>query len=513
VTPRKPGVTFHAAALFLLWAYPFAKFLLHGGHPFLRTPVLAFLALFAALAWVTARFAVHPAARGLAYGATLLVLITATGSRMPSRHLLLAVVLSLAVAAVFALRPRLLRPVVTLFLAGCLVSEAALAVQAWGGRSAALASPLPPPAGAGGGPPAHVVHLILDEHIGLAGLPPGAAGAGALKARLRSFYTERGFDLWTHAYSHYASSQDAIPGILNGRLVARAGGFFEGMKGRRLAENRLFDVYRERGLALAVYRSRYIDFCAWPSTGACFRYDDNAPGSLEGQPLGAWEKAWVIGSQYVSTNALWRAWGRHVPGGEEALRVKVGPLATIPSAIDRLRRDIVSARQSTAFFAHLHMPHSPYVYDAQCRVLPVSEWLEHDRGGYEERWERYGGQVECLMSWLDGLFASLREAGLLDRATIVLHGDHGARITRRPAQDKDPADLLSLHSTFVAIRRAGAAEGRVFDDVRSVTDIVWREVAGLPPQMEESPGPTIYMRRARRERALEPVPLPPFPQG
>jgi hypothetical protein len=354
-----------------------------------------------------------------------------------------------------------------------------------------------------------VVHLILDEHIGVAGLPADLPGLGTMKSRLESFYTSRGFDLWTHAYSHYASSQDAIPSILNGRLVEQAGGFFEGMKTRDLRENRLFDIYQGRGLALSVYQSRYINYCAHPSTGGCFQYNDNAIGSLEGAPLDDWEKAWVIGSHYLGTNAMWRTWGRRAPG-RDRLRMKVGPLSTFPSTLERLERDILAARESTAFFAHLHMPHSPYVYDASCRVRPVSEWLQHNSGSYTDRYQRYGDQVECLLSRMDDLLDSLKAAGLLERTTIVLHGDHGSRITRRKPHEQDPVDLLSLHSTLVAIRSPGAAQGRRIDDVRSVTEILWKEVARQEPALQAGAAPAIYRRRAPHERELISMPLPPI---
>ena len=51
-----------------------------------------------------------------------------------------------------------------------------------------------------------VVHILLDEHIGIEGLG-GDAAADAMKERLRSFYVNNGFRLFGGAYSEVSSTR------------------------------------------------------------------------------------------------------------------------------------------------------------------------------------------------------------------------------------------------------------------------------------------------------------------
>ncbi|HKY31577.1 MAG TPA: hypothetical protein VJV23_03490 [Candidatus Polarisedimenticolia bacterium] len=530
MTPRGRDALFHGAAVFLLGAYPFAKFLRHNDYPLAR-PEVALLA--SALLLPAAAAAIFCRSRALLatlYALLLAAMLTATGHRLPARVLLWAAAAAAAAWILVYLGERLRKPIVALFTAGCLVSEAGLALAPGAARGAAAPGDDPSaaaPRGSGGAEPlSHVVHLIVDEHIGLDGLPASLPESAPLREALESFYLSRGFTLHPKAYSHYASSQDAIPGILNDRLVDQAGGFFQGAGRRDLAENLLFDRHLARGRAVRVYQSRYINYCAHPGVQGCYRYNDNTIHSLEGQPYSAAEKAWVVGSEYLATNALYHRWGKKL-FGFDTLKVKVGPLGTIPGAFQRLAEDIAAARSSTLFFAHLHMPHSPYVYDRSCRPRPVAEWMLHrddaETGGDAVRGERwrarhqaYAGQIECLNRMLGELFDGMERRGLYDGATILVHGDHGSRITLAPSihagawEAMDGGDKLSLFSTLAAVKPPSSAGGRIDPAMRSVAAVVAEATGGASRPAVEPQDGIVFLREKPGRRGLKRLLLEPF---
>ena len=89
-----------------------------------------------------------------------------------------------------------------------------------------------------------------------------------------------------------------------------------------------------------------------------------------------------------------------------------------------------------AFFAHLLLPHYPYVFDERCELRSsTSDWLTNRISSTDvliyntpdsraQKYERYAEQTRCLLTLLDGLLDGLESRGLLDDAIIVVHGDH-----------------------------------------------------------------------------------------
>jgi hypothetical protein len=92
-------------------------------------------------------------------------------------------------------------------------------------------------------------------------------------------------------------------------------------------------------------------------------------------------------------------------------------------------------------FAHLLMPHHPYVFDAECGVSPnlyrrlnmADESLpgpeSNTTRGREQRWQLYLDQAVCMQRRIAELMAVLESTPNGRRASVIIHGDHGARIT------------------------------------------------------------------------------------
>ncbi len=140
--------------------------------------------------------------------------------------------------------------------------------------------------------------------------------------------------------------------------------------------------------------------------------------------------------------------------------------------------------RGTAVFAHFLMPHFSYVYDSSCKLKEeISTWLwrslifsttsaVNTPDSRRERYQAYFDQVRCAYELLAGFFDELKQAGLYDDATIIVHGDHGSRIgihdpwpQTRSLLSED--DLFDYYSTLYAVKRPGV-EPRYSREQRSI---------------------------------------------
>jgi hypothetical protein len=148
-------------------------------------------------------------------------------------------------------------------------------------------------------------------------------------------------------------------------------------------------------------------------------------------------------------------------------------------ALDGLEADLARARPGDFFLAHLLIPHFPYVYDAGCNLRTDPEvWLNKDALSHRfstwnppntavsrmERYRNYLAQIACTNRRLERLFDILKGSGQFERAIILIHGDHGSRITRSPmyayAHDTlTPDDYRDSFSTLFALKAPGIEPG------------------------------------------------------
>ena len=129
-----------------------------------------------------------------------------------------------------------------------------------------------------------------------------------------------------------------------------------------------------------------------------------------------------------------------------------------------------------AVFAHILLPHDPYILGEDCQPKSdLSLWLPHesalwrfrvkaDPGRRLARYDEYYKQVTCLHRKLAALFDILERRDLLEEATIIVHGDHGSRISlTKPVAGNEhlltPRDIIDGVSTLFAIRSPDMAPG------------------------------------------------------
>jgi hypothetical protein len=228
---------------------------------------------------------------------------------------------------------------------------------------------------------------------------------------------------------------------------------------------------------------------------SCSTYEDNSIGSIDDLDIPIPQKSLFILNSYLDSSVFLRkvrrlyfrirgklsvdlpAW----PSGNS----RVGPIALLPT-IDRLEAELLDLKPGEFHFAHLMLPHYPYVLASDCSVRPrVRTWLNRapfeveDRFGVQnsdesraERYIRYFEQLRCTRHIVDRLFAAIEASGHWDRAIVLVHGDHGSRISRKwlmeenlPTLHED--DYRDASSAFFAVRNETSV-GRFLSEPRSL---------------------------------------------
>lgn len=391
----------------------------------------------------------------------------------------------------------------TIYLGGMVGAEAGLALAGdrgdSSGETAANAAPRSGP------PPAHTIHLILDEQTGMAGFPQQIGACESAARTWRETLERHGFTVFPNAFSNYDMTWISIPSILNERLLEGEGQFQR--RNHIVPGNRLFAKATARGLDLAVYQS---DFMRFSNDRHRYRrvreYDSNDVSAMLAVPAAWTERVrHLLVWYFMLDRPLASLLKLRFP--ELAMGIRMGPLAVRKIWPRIILEDIVAARRPTLFFAHLLTPHAPFIYDATGRVRPSAEWkgpLALSDAEYVARYRDYCGQSAFLAHQLDVFFGDLRKAGILDTAHVVLHGDHGARVrvvkNLEEADDiwkKYPAqptlrDLLDSFSVMFAVRSPGASHGIVNPAKGSILSLLWLS-EGRPDPGADSDFNKIYV--------------------
>lgn len=326
-----------------------------------------------------------------------------------------------------------------------------------------------------------VLHVILDEQIGIEGIEQTTPWEKQARANLKAFYLENGFRLYGGAYSNYTETFNSIPSFLNNTLPNKSWAYVtNGANGlSAVKENAYLRRYAQRGYGIRVYQSKYFNFCESPGLSllSCKSYNYTGLDNLDALTDKATERAELILARYLNRSRVYGLGrsiyqGLAVKGFLDLRRLEnnnFAPLASYPF-FDILKTDLAESPGGQVFFAHLLIPHRPFMFDEKCEVRldqaydhlerRSSQWLVEYRKAYFK-------QVSCTTKLMSGLFESLKKAGVYDGMKIIVHGDHGSRIGPvAPTVDTwssfDLPMLRAQYSTLFAIKAPGIDGG--YDD-------------------------------------------------
>jgi hypothetical protein len=301
-----------------------------------------------------------------------------------------------------------------------------------------------------------VIHIILDEHIGLAGLPYDIEGSGAAARAIRSTYED--FALYRRAYSSFGETQYSLSDLMNdepGRDVTSL--IYLNNATYVMRQNEWFDRLKGRGYAIKVYQSSWLDMCTESTAvDACYTYPLHSINAVQRTSLPTLTRLSILLG-----------------------KLQIGPNVPLPAplagreALVRFQSDFERAPRGVAYIVHLMLPHYGFLYNADCSLADPAAWENQpgrDGVGAEvaaaERrhaYRLYFDQAVCTGHLMTKLFERLKRLGVYDEAIVIVHGDHGSRIAERtiraPADAITERDLLDHYSTLLALRQPDVTPG------------------------------------------------------
>lgn len=319
-----------------------------------------------------------------------------------------------------------------------------------------------------------VVHLVFDELMA-----PGAmalhqpAGAEVAKA-IVSLNEQFGFRLYGRVYSRHYFTVDSLGSMVNYDMSG-VDTVWQDPAGAK--PNAYFDEMKRRGYEIRVFQSSHLDFCAHPGVSVCNEMNSFDPLSTY-VPEGSRKLRNVAGailSAYPDSYTYRKlaGWLRKI-SGDWPSRYDV---QAFPRWFHKISTDILSAPRSTLIFVHVLVPHAPHMLNENCE-LEENETNPYDlgeRGGFgahseaarAHSYDRYFKQVVCVHRQLAGLLERLNKSERHKDAIIVVHGDHGSRISMsHHVETMSHQDFLDNYPAYFSIRGPGIEPGY---DQRSVS--------------------------------------------
>ncbi|MDW9372087.1 nodulation protein NoeB [Sinorhizobium meliloti] len=339
-----------------------------------------------------------------------------------------------------------------------------------------------------------VIYIVTDEMIGISGIDTRLPHGAEAKAALSRVFQKHGFRLHSKAFSRHILTQVSVPAALNMDYSYN----FPGDRSHyaypgevtKFKELSLFNLWHRQGLSVNVFQSAHLDYCKTEALVDCHTFA-SFDGSrfiqrqrIEGGPYRdvppasaslADVKALVEGNrQSLAMAAVGFVASNLLETKETALQEwhpRSYDQLAFPYWLGQFQNMILDKGRGNAFFAHFLFPHSPSVYNKDCK--PTNRWVERSyltevRGlaGQEldeARVKEYGfyfAQTLCLAKQLDKFFNAVLSDKRFQDATIVVHGDHGSRISAgRNVETMSPRDYVDNYSALYAVRKPGVATG------------------------------------------------------
>jgi len=334
-----------------------------------------------------------------------------------------------------------------------------------------------------------IIHIILDEHIGLEGIPTDIAEGVKVKTQLRKFYNKYGFMTFDGAYSHYFHTVNSVGNLLNFSAAPQDRTYIsEGESPNKLLQNHYFESLSQAGYRLNVWWGHHLDYCSYSPVviDNCIQVP---PGGLQIsqhlslQPL---ERLQLVFSAYLNLSNIYQGFRNYYQTFRNQI-IHYG--VSLPSAtwdrhlvtalpyldsINVLWQNILILPEGSAIFAHLLLPHYPYVANSDCTIkssikewkyssllftpyYPYQEGVHNTDVSRKTHYQEYLKQVQCLYVKLDELFQRMETADIFKKSIVIIHGDHGSRIVRmEPSieneQELSKQDYIAGYSTLFAVK-------------------------------------------------------------
>lgn len=304
------------------------------------------------------------------------------------------------------------------------------------------------------------IHIVLDEHIGIEGIPPSEDPNHAIANEIKSKYIQNGFQVYGRAYSRYTLSLYSFTSFLALEAIDHPSKYSQGNSvTQHLKQNALFEELSKKGYNINVIQSSYLDVCDGNEKYLikhCITYNLLAPS-----PISSSNSLSIMFSSVLTTMRIKDVYDRlqktrlgHIVGLHNIKNI-TNPSSSEATygAFKEVLNVVGTAEKGSAYFVHLLLPHRPYKFNKECSVMSGRSALEA-----ESNYEWYLEQVSCVQLLMDRLLSKLKENPNAINSTIVIHGDHGSRIvfpgtgSITGGVDSTSENFIQSFSAFFAVR-------------------------------------------------------------
>ncbi|HWV11963.1 MAG TPA: hypothetical protein VN110_01575 [Sphingobium sp.] len=314
-----------------------------------------------------------------------------------------------------------------------------------------------------------VVHIILDEHVGLDGMPADNPRTATVRAALERFYLGNGFRVYPRAHSDFAYTLNSIPQILNFGEPQEPGQPKQDKK--KVKKIAYFDLLGRNGYRVKVYQSEYLNLCGPTPVVDCMTYQSQNIGPVSKSSLSAGSRAEIILRKLVTPTlgrigerayGFLRKLGLPLPV-RDITEIRMNPI-NAALAFDRFNSDLAAARPGEVYFGHFLLPHSPFGLTPDCR-LKEGAWMRRQHPGpFGPRQDAGYEQMLCTLRKTEEAYRAIRRSPAGSNFVMVVHGDHGSRMTNaKPLADRakimTDSEKIANFSAFFAIRGPGISGG------------------------------------------------------
>lgn len=223
--------------------------------------------------------------------------------------------------------------------------------------------------------------------------------------------------------------------------------------------NVLYDFLSRQGYIINVFESNYLSYCddgAGYQFGKCIRYRLQRlayTGPID-ILFTLMHKVGILSVyNYIA----------EIIGFQKGVQADPSPLSTlIPfnQFIDLLGE----GKPGNAYFIHLLIPHRAFILDEKCSYKKGWKYFDNNEenkisasGKSSDIYSRYLKQIECAHFLMDKLIGKLNSNPETQNSTIVIHGDHGSRLSPlsphlNNSGNFSDEDFIQNFSTFFSIR-------------------------------------------------------------
>ncbi|MGV7222364.1 MAG: hypothetical protein ACQ9MH_12640 [Nitrospinales bacterium] len=149
-----------------------------------------------------------------------------------------------------------------------------------------------------------VIHLILDGHIGIEGIPNTIDQDQSIKQNLKEFYNQNGFSTYGNVYSDFFKTRNSIPNLFNFDTKIEENESFRKKiphtNNYKMIENNYFQEMGKLGYRIKVYQPSYLDYCQKNlRITSCYTYQPPSISFIQNHDTNVGSKIWFILNTYL----------------------------------------------------------------------------------------------------------------------------------------------------------------------------------------------------------------------